>query len=472
MKKAINLLLILTFGVFTNTNAQIAARINPASNQSINTPIEMPINTPVEATTNAQKLAALKTPENFLVSNTLIKKYTIADLKKKWKATHKPEFIVPVNFAVNVYEIIYKAPSLDKKSWINCSGICYVPTTNGKPTPTLMYGHGTEIRKNREINDEDPQQGICMLMATDGYLTLFPDYYGMGKGDGNHIYQHSWSEAMSFIYMLYAVEELKPQYGIRSNGQLFLTGYSQGGHAAFAAQKYLDELEDPRFKVTASVPMSGAYDMAGVQSQDMYRKYPHPFYLPYLITSYQTAYKIMGTENVYSIFKAPYDTLLPRIFGNKRELGFTEVDKLLPEVPSSIIRDSFVNAYKNEANFPFKVRLEENGLTNWKPQAPTLLCGCGGDREVHFDNSILAFNNMKKLGVTAIKLDNLSNKLDHNTCAAFTVLTMKYFFDRFKKNGKNPKLKGIPPLKKFLIGFIKRAEERKYAKNKEDKAFK
>ena len=48
-------------------------------------------------------------------------------------------------------------------------------------------------------------------------------------------------------------------------GNYFLPDTLKGGHASFAAQKYLEELKDPRFIVTASSPMSGAYDMTGEQ---------------------------------------------------------------------------------------------------------------------------------------------------------------------------------------------------------------
>jgi len=71
----------------------------------------------------------------------------------------------------------------------------------------------------------------------------------------------------------------------------------------------------------------------------------------------------------------------------------------------------------------------------------------------------------------AIKLNNLSDALDHNSCAGFAVLSTKYYFDRFKKKGKNPKMKDIPGFKKFLIGFVKRGEETKYRKQGTDSAY-
>ena len=130
-----------------------------------------------------------------------------------------------------------------------------------------------------------------------------------------------------------------------------------------------------------------------------------------------------------------------------------------------------MNLYLNDPNFPFKLRLKENNLTDWKPKAPMQLCYCKGDREVNYKNSEVAYAKMKENGVKDIKLRNFSNSLDHNTCAAFAVLSTKYYFDRFKDKGKNPKMKDLPKFKKFLVGFIKRKEEKKYKKEGHDNAY-
>lgn len=85
-----------------------------------------------------------------------------------------------VNNDVDIYEIIYKAKWIDS-SWINCSGIYYAPKNAKKDAPIMMYGHGTQIHKQRNISDEDAQQGICLGFAADGYAACYPDYYGIGK---------------------------------------------------------------------------------------------------------------------------------------------------------------------------------------------------------------------------------------------------------------------------------------------------
>ncbi len=401
------------------------------------------------------------TPTNYLISYNLVKAHTKKTISDLWKKHHIPKVILHVKNDVDIYEVIYRAKWIDS-TWIQCSGIYYAPKNIKKPAPIMMYGHGTQIHKHRDISDEDAQQGICLGFATDGYAACYPDYYGIGKGEKEHLYQHSWSEAMSFIYMLYAIDELNKKIGVKTNGQLFLTGYSQGGHSSFAAQKYLEELNDPRFKVTASSPMSGAYDMTGEQEKYMFQVYPRPFYLPYLLVSYQTAYRVLDIDNIYSIFKPPFDTLLPQFYSNNYNNTLDSLDKIMPKIPAEVVKDSLVELYKNTPDFLFTRKLKENSLTDWKPQAPVQLCYCKGDREVNYKNSEVAYNTMTGMGVTNIKLNNLSNKLDHNTCAPFAVMATKFYFDRFKKYGENPKMKDVPRFKKALANIIKKKEEKKY----------
>lgn len=400
-------------------------------------------------------------PANYLISYTLVKSHTKKSMAALWKKHHIPKVILHIKNDVDIYEILYKAKWIDS-SWIQCSGIYYAPKNVKKAVPIMMYGHGTQIHKHRDISDEDAQQGICLGFATDGYAACYPDYYGIGKGEKDHLYQHSWSEAMSFIYMLYAIDELNKKIDLKTNGQLFLTGYSQGGHSSFAAQKYLEELNDPRFKVTASSPMSGAYDMTGEQEKYMFQVYPRPFYLPYLLVSYQEAYHVLDIDNIYKIFKPPFDTLLPKYYSNNPDKTLDDLDKLMPKIPAEVVKDSLVEIYKTTPDFLFTQKLRENSLTNWKPQAPVQLCYCKGDREVNYKNSEVAYNTMKALGVTKIKLNNLSDFLDHNTCAVFAVMATKFYFDRFKNHGDNPKMKDVPKFKKALAGIIKKKEEKKY----------
>lgn len=408
-------------------------------------------------------------PSTYLVSYTLVKSHTKKSISALWKKNSVPKIALPVKHDVDIYEVIYKVQWIDG-TWRNASGIYYVPKVK-KAVPYMMFGHGTQIQKHRSIHDGDSQQFICLAHATDGYAAMFPDYYGIGKGEGKHLYQHAWSEAHAFIYMLMAIDELNKELNVQPSGQLFLTGYSQGGHASFAAHKYIEELNDPRFQVTTSSPMSGAYDMTGEQEKYMFQEYPRPFYLPYLLLSYQTAYNILDTKNPYDAFKAPFDTLFPGFFEDNDRKTLDELNKLLPKVPMKVVDPQLIEDYKANDDHPFKVRLRENNLTDWAPKAPVQLCYCKGDREVSYKNSEVAYEKITGLGVDHIRLNNLSDHLDHNTCAAFAVLATKYYFDRFKKRGKNPKMKEMPPFKRWVRNMVKKKVEKEFREAGKDSSY-
>ena len=97
------------------------------------------------------------------------------------------------------------------------------------------------------------------------------------------------------------------------NGQLFITGYSEGGHVAMAT---LRAMEAASMKVTAAAPMSGPYALEAFGDAITFGNVNlgSTVYFPLATTSYQHEY-----GNIYSattdIYSATYangiDTLLP-----------------------------------------------------------------------------------------------------------------------------------------------------------------
>lgn len=167
--------------------------------------------------------------------------------------------------------------------------------------------------------------------------------------------------------------------------------------------------------------------MTGEQAKYMFEVYPKPFYLPYLLTSYQEAYNIVETDNIYSIFKSPYDTLLPGFFSENRKMGYADLDKIMPPIPSQIVKDSYLNDYLHDDNFPFKKRLEENNLTEWAPKTPMQLCYCKGDREVNYKNSEVAYTRMKLLGAKYKAAESLQQTRPQYLCSFRCVIDQVLF---------------------------------------------
>lgn len=94
--------------------------------------------------------------------------------------------------------------------------------------------------------------------AAAGYLSVAPDYLGLGFGPGTHPYLHIPTEVSACVDMLTASRTLMARRGVRVSGDLFVTGFSQGGPAALAVARDLQRT--PRgWTVRAVAPASGPY---------------------------------------------------------------------------------------------------------------------------------------------------------------------------------------------------------------------
>lgn len=377
----------------------------------------------------------------------LIHSYSIPELDSIWKNKKINKFMAKINYPIDVFEVIYETTWHDGTS-VEASGIFFLPRKKEKEFPMICYHHGTQVVKERNITFAG-EQAICIAFSTSGYMVAFPDYIGLGNSKKTHLYLHVETEASASIDLLRAVKELILKEDAKQSKYLFLTGYSQGGHATLATLKVMQEKYPTEFNVTASAPMSGAYDLGGVQSEVMFKPYSHPGYLPYLMYSYQEVYKCFKDENCS--FKAPYAAMLPPLYDGKHSMS--DINKVMPEVPKDILTDEFLLGLSNNEKFPFKLAIAENSVHNWKPETPVLFCYCKADEQVNYKNAIIASDVMKSKGAKNIKLRHTSRKMGHRTCAVFSSVYAKMYFDSFVKGSKKGR-KG-PLINRMAISLAK-----------------
>ena len=84
---------------------------------------------------------------------------------------------------------------------------------------------------------------------------------------------------------------------------------------------------------------------------------------------------------------------------------------------------------------------------------PMQLCYCDADEEVPYQNSISAYETMKKNGSTTVELWDSGKKFGHENCALFAVVYTKMFFDGFRY-GRHPGTHG-PAFKRLLLNIGK-----------------
>lgn len=366
-----------------------------------------------------------------LVSYEKVFTFTKDSLQKRWKQMKLPEWIVPVNNEVDLYQIIYQSTYTDGEK-VKVSGWALIPRKN-KPLPLISYNHGTMLKT---ANMKAPTEILfCLWYAADGYAVLMTDYVGLGKGERLHLYQHAESEALASVDLIRAFRTVAEKINVSLNQQLFVSGYSQGGHAAMATTQMMQEQFPNEFSVTASAPMSGAYDMVGKQKEVVFQEYKYPFYLPYLIVSYQEAYHFYD-GNILEVFKAPYDTIIKKAL---YEQAYTtrEFNDLLPKVPKDMLKESFLKGFLEDSTFAFTRVLSQNSTFNWKPNCPMQLFYSEGDEQVSYTNTLSAYECMCEKGAKKVKLRKVSKRFGHGTTYAFSVIYSKLWFDSFRKGSKN-----------------------------------
>ena len=308
------------------------------------------------------------------------------------------------------YKITYNTTDILGNPTI-ASGAVYVPQLCDV-LPLVSYQHGTQFNRIW-VPSNGYYEDRALLYSGNGYITTLPDYLGMGVNAGMQHYLHSETEATASIDLIRAAKEyVSNTLQIEDNGQLFLSGYSQGGHSTMAVHKYIsDHNLQSEFNVVASAPMSGPFDLSFTQLNFMFegQTYPIPQFTVYLFASYQNIY-----ENLYPTYAhyydPPYDTIIEDWITNGT------APPVLPNNYYEFMQDSVVDNIINNLDHPTRVAAAYNDVFDWNPQEKMNMLYCSMDELVDYENSIVAENAMNTQGATdAAAIEILSNGT-HATC--------------------------------------------------------
>jgi alpha/beta superfamily hydrolase len=337
---------------------------------------------------------------------------------------------IPITSQYDVlgYEVVYETIN-PKGGRAIASGTLLVPNGTSNTLALASYQHGTITR----TNDAPGQELLAgVAFATTGYAAVVPNFLGLGQiSEGLHPYHHARSEATACVDMLRAARSLCATNGHPLNGQLFLAGYSQGGHVTMALLRELEAFHTNEFTVTACAPMAGAYDLSGVTLADFLsnRVQPNPYYFPLLLAAYQSVYQLAPT--LADLLAPPYNATLPPLLqGNS---SGSEINAAMPAVPTRILKPEYLAAFQASANHPFRLALRDNDLYRWKPRAPLRMYHCLGDQDVIFANSQVAFDNFQNLGATQVRLIDPLPTGDHGECVMPSLLDAKAWFDSLRQ---------------------------------------
>lgn len=340
-------------------------------------------------------------------------------------------------YDIDLYRVLYTTKDIEGKL-DTASGLIALPLVTNASMPLLVYQHGTVTEPSDVPSNLRGGWQLAAATATIGYFTLAPDYLGLGESRGFHPYVHADSEASAAIDLMFASREFVQQNRLNVNKQIFLTGYSQGGHASMALHRALEANYRTEFPVTAAAHLSGPYSISGETFKRLISEEPYFYqaYLPFTVLSYQTVYKLYNKTEEY--FKAPYAAAVDRFF--RREINLDTLNNFLireltartgAAVGRRMFQDTLIRALETNPDHPLRRAMRANDTYDWAPQAPTRIFYCQADDQVTFRNSILADSVMQRRGARNLQTQDVNPTANHTACVQPAALATVAFFSQY-----------------------------------------
>jgi dienelactone hydrolase len=330
--------------------------------------------------------------------------------------------------SVTAYHIVYKTIDAFGAPTI-ASGEIAVPQHVETARPVVIYMHGTVSQKTDVPSQLNLEGLLGVAFAAEGYVAEAPDYLGLGDSPGTHPYLHAASEASAGVDLMRAARRFCASNQIPISKRLFVSGYSQGGHASVALLRELESNETNEFTVTACAAGAGPYDMSVTTANDALsgRTPPDPYYFPYVLSGYQWVYGLV--PNFADLFVAPYDTTLPPLFDGTH--SGDEINAAMPADPKAVLKPEFVADFRSNPANPLHLALLDNDLIRWTPRTPLRLYACSGDQDVLPANAVVAQAAFAARGDTNVVVLDPDPGASHTACAVPAVFAWKDWFDTF-----------------------------------------
>jgi hypothetical protein len=280
----------------------------------------------------------------------------------------------------------------------------------------FCYHHATTTSNSSvPTGDSGQEVYIGVAFAGTGRVIAMPDYLGFGVDSAAvHPYIHAKSQATASVDIMRATRQLCADKQVRLKPEVGLFGYSQGGHATMCTHREIEQHHANEFKVFASAPMSGPYDLSVLQVQTLLsdEPYPQPFYLPYVLISYTTVYGFYPDEAEY--LKPEYVGIFPEMFRTFARSG--EINAKMPSVPKLIIKPEQITAFQEEPRHPLRLALEANDVKNFAPKAPVNAIYCEGDRDIPYQHALNAVAAWRAMGATQVSSASAGAQYEHTPC--------------------------------------------------------
>lgn len=330
-----------------------------------------------------------------------------------------------LDYGISLYTISYNTTYKGKN--IKASGLVAFPDTD-KGMPILNFNHGTTSLHADAPTEDLIQYSFFANAASAGYIVVIPDYLGFGVSDDIvHPYYRSDITGQTIVDMIRATKELARIEGYNFNGDVFLSGYSEGGFATMSTHHNMEQNSYNGLNLIASAPASGGYDITGMLDYFLSKETYHvPYYIAYVAIGYKTSYD--WDLPLSAMFNDPYASLIPSYFNGKYS-GY-EINSILTDDLSLLLTSNFRNNIYSDPDLKVIVdAFEENSLDNWIPKKKMLMYHGTDDITVPYQNSVDTYNNFISLGADKSKIEFIQLQGENHSSGSLPYIID--LFDRF-----------------------------------------
>lgn len=341
---------------------------------------------------------------------------------------------------VDYYKMTYTSKDAKGEDDV-LSGLVVIPEKLDAIYPLVVYAHGTSSCKtcvpSRWEQEPGGDEGLAgMLFGGLGFVTLMPDYVGMGDGNGFQTYVHKETSISALEDMRLAFKDWALENEVKLNDQLFINGYSQGGYAAMAYHQYMQETYGEE-SVTAAAHNAGPYSLSGVMRDLILidSAYQYPAYIPNTFLGMNEVLELF--DDLEEFFKPAYVPDIELYYNGEIELielNARIIDSLESiygaSVAGQMIKDEVFAEIENNPDHFVNELLRDNDVLNWAPKSPTRLFYCKADDQVPYKNSLVAIDSMYALGADPemVFYEDLDSTLTHEGCVEPAFFNTVFFF--------------------------------------------
>lgn len=338
---------------------------------------------------------------------------------------------------VDAYRIVYRTVGVAGEP-TRASGLLVLPDDRRRRLPTADFEHGTQSARWEAPSAGTVSDGYIssLILGSAGLATVAPDYLGLGVGPGLHPYLDAHSEVTASVDMLRAAHRFAASKGRELDRRIHLTGFSQGGAAAIALAHQLQDHAPSGFTVASLAPISGPYDLRGVELPDALGGRLDPavtsFYVGYLLTAWS---RLGDAPSPARMFLPPYDKKVGELFDGSHDLP--AIAKALPPTLAELLTPAAFADLRSPSGRFARALKESAVCEGWRPRVPVHLYAARGDRTVPIANARSCAHALRARG-GRVELTDVGD-VDHDHSAFIAVPRIA---EEFRAEAARPEARG------------------------------